>query len=79
MARAQLSATQSGVIAAQERQSALLGKGKLYRKAEALAREAPVGSLATEDMPKRKEMKGSEAEFKKRFGTWMQNRMQTFM
>ena len=31
LARAQLSMTQTGVVAAQERQSALLGKGK-YRK-----------------------------------------------
>ena len=36
-----------------------------------MAREAPVGTLATKDMPKRKGMKGSEADFKKRFGTWM--------
>ena len=70
LARAQLSMTQTGVVAAQERQSALLGKGK-YRKAETVAREAPVGTLATKDMPKRKGMKGSEADFKKRFGTWM--------
>ena len=70
LARAQLSTTQTGVVAAQERQSALLGKGK-YRKAETVAREAPVGTLATKDMPKRKGMKGSEADFQKRFGTWM--------
>ena len=31
----------------------------------------PAGTLATKDMPKRKGMKGSEADFKKRFGTWM--------
>ena len=36
----ELSATQTGVVAAQERQSALLCKGK-YRKAEMVAREAP--------------------------------------
>ena len=70
LARAQLSSSQTGVVAAQERQSALLGKGK-YRKAETVAREAPVGTLATKDMPKRKGMKGSEADFQKRFGTWM--------
>jgi len=70
LARAQLSATQTGVVAAQERQSALLCKGK-YRKAEMVAREAPVGSLVTKDMPKHKGMKGSQANFKKKFGIWM--------
>ena len=42
LARAQLTTSPSGVVAAQERQAALLGKGK-YRKAEDLAGEGPVG------------------------------------
>ena len=37
LARAQLSSSQTGVVAAQERQSALLGKG-MYRKAETVER-----------------------------------------
>ena len=36
LARAQLAAAPSGVIAAQERQTSLLGKGR-YRKAETVA------------------------------------------
>jgi hypothetical protein len=53
LARAQLSASTSGVVAAQQRQDSLLGKGR-YRDAEKLASEAPVGTLSTKDMPKRK-------------------------
>ena len=70
LARAQLTTSPSGVVAAQERQAALLGKGK-YRKAEDLAREAPTGSLSTSRMPKHKGKQGSEVQFKKAFGTWM--------
>ena len=70
LARAQLTTSPSGVVAAQERQAALLGKGK-YRKAEDLAREAPVGSLATNTMPKHKGNGGSDKHFQKSFGQWM--------
>ena len=70
LARAQLSASASGVVAAQERQDALLCKGT-YREAEKVAREAPVGSLATKDMPKRKASEHSEAVFAKQFYGWM--------
>ena len=70
LARAQLTTSPSGVVAAQERQAALLGKGK-YRKAEDLAREGPVGSLATNTMPKHKGKAGSVEQFRKSFGQWM--------
>ena len=63
LARAQLASSPPGVVAAKERQTALLGKGK-YRDAEAVAREGPVGSLATKNMPNHKGTKGSEAQFK---------------
>ena len=70
LARAQLSTTETGIVAAQERQLSLLSKGK-YRKAEAVAQEAAVGSLATEKMPKHKGKSGTEAQFKQAFGAWM--------
>ena len=70
MARAQLSASSPAVVAAQERQAALLGKGK-YRKAEHVSREGPVGSLSTQMMPKHKGNGGSRVQFQKRFGHWM--------
>ena len=53
LARAQLAESTSGVVAARDRQAALVGKG-LYRQAEKVAQEQPVGTLATKDMPKRK-------------------------
>ena len=45
LARAQLQPAHGGVIAAQERRTALLAKG-MFREAEMLAQVAPVGSLA---------------------------------
>ena len=75
LARAQLSASSSGVVAAESRQNALLGKGK-FRKAEHVAREAPVGSLNIKNMPRRKNAaKSVEAQekFKKSFGSWLRS------
>ena len=72
LARAQLAAAANGVIAARDRQNALLSKGT-YRKAEGVAREAPVGTLAVKDMPKRKDAKSAEeqAQFKQKYRAWM--------
>ena len=70
LARAQLGESASGVVAARERQSSLLSKG-VYRNAEAVAREAPVGTLATKEMPKRKEATDA-AEHERAFDSWMQ-------
>ena len=72
LARAKLSATIGGVVAAQERANSLLGKG-VYRDAESLARQGPVGSLSTKDMPKRKDAKSATAKAKhgKGFRAWM--------
>lgn len=70
LARAQLSQSGSGIVAAQERQSALVGKGT-YRKAERVAREQPVGTLAAKDMPKKKKHAAKAAQFEKAFGEWM--------
>ena len=69
-ARAMLAASSSGIVAAQDRQAALVGTGK-YRVAEKVAREAPMGSLATNEMPKRKNSTASPAEFKTNFRKWM--------
>ena len=73
LARAKLSATIGGVVAAQERANSLLGKGDVYRDAESLARQGPVGSLSTKDMPKRKDAKSATAKAKhgKGFRAWM--------
>ena len=65
-ARAKLAASSSGIVAAQDRQAALVGTGK-YRVAEKVAREAPIGSLATNEMTKRKNSTASPAEFKTNF------------
>ena len=72
LARAQLSTSTGGVVAAQQRQDSLLGKGR-YRDAETLACEAPVGTLSTKDMPKRKQAKTKVAQAKHGadFRAWM--------
>ena len=72
LARAQLSQSSGGIVAACDRQNTLLGKG-LYRKAEQVAREAAVGTLSAKDMPKRKDAKDAAAKamHPKAFGTWM--------
>ena len=69
-ARAKLAASSSGIVAAHDRQAALVGTGK-YRVAEKVAREAPAGSLATKEMPKRKFSTASTAKFKMEFRKWM--------
>ena len=72
LARAKLSSTTGGVVAAQERANSLLGKGT-FRDAETLARQGPVGSLSTKDMPKRKDATSATAKAKhgKDFRAWM--------
>ena len=66
LARAQLAANSStGVVAAQERQTAMVGKGK-YREEEKVAQELPVGSLATNEMPRRKDFAGAEQQHQKK-------------
>jgi hypothetical protein len=75
LARAELSQSSSGVVAARDRQTALVGKG-LYREAEKVAREAPVGMLSTKDMPKRKDSAQTEAEYEKTFGSWMRSTLE---
>ena len=72
LARAQLSESTSGVVAARERQNSLLGKG-LYRESEKVAREAAVGTLSVKDMPKRKEATHGSAPHKMAFGSWMRS------
>ena len=67
LARAQLAESTSGVVAARDRQAALVGKG--YRQAEKVAQEQPVGTLATKDMPKRKGSALDKAQFKEAFTT----------
>ena len=77
LARAQLSEPASGVVAARERRSALIGKGT-FRDSEMVGSEAPVGTLATKDMPKRKhEPRGANAtaQFKHKFKTWMRSKL----
>ena len=75
LARAELSQSSSGVVAARDRQTALVGKG-LYREAEKVAREAPVGMLSTKDMPKRKDSAQKEAQFEKTFGSWLRSTLE---
>ena len=75
LARAELSQSSSGVVAARDRQTALVGKG-LYREAEKVAREAPVGMLSTKDMPKRKDSAQKEAQFEKTFESWMRSTLE---
>ena len=70
LARAQLAESASGIVAARDRQAALVGKG-LYREAEKVAREQALGTLATKDMPKRKGSTLDKAQFKEAFTTWM--------
>ena len=72
LARAKLAESASGIIAARDRQAALVGKGD-YREAEKVAREAPVGTLATKEMPKRKESSESAVQFKASFRTRMRS------
>ena len=72
LARAKLAESASGIIAARDRQAALVGKGD-YREAEKVAREASVGTLATKQMPKRKESSESAVQFKASFRTWMRS------
>ena len=67
LARAQLAESTSGVVAARDRQAALVGKG--YRQAEKVAQEQPVGTLATKDMTKRKGSALDKAQFKEAFTT----------
>jgi hypothetical protein len=74
LARAQLAESTSGVVAARDRQAALVGKG-LYRQAEKVAQEQPVGTLATKDMPKRKGSALDKAQFKEAFTKWMRKSM----
>ena len=73
LARAQLAESASGIVAARDRQAALVGKG-LYREAEKVAREQALGTLATKDMPKRKGSTLDKAKFKEAFTTWMRKR-----
>ena len=75
LARAQLAARSStGVVAAQERHTALVGKGK-YREEEKVAQEQPVGHLATNDMPRRKDWKGTSEQFKHGFNQWLRTKV----
>ena len=70
LARARVFDAASGVVAARERRTALIGKGT-YRDSEMVGSEAPVGSLSTKDMPKRKEAV-SGGDFSAKFKSWMQ-------
>ena len=75
LARAQLAANSStGVVAAQERQTAMVGKGK-YREEEKVAQELPVGSLATNEMPRRKDWQGSPAQFTQNMQKWLRTKV----
>jgi len=69
LARAKLGESASGIVVAQDRQAALVGKGA-YRDAEKVAREGPVGMLATKTMPKRN-ASASQLQFKAAFRAWM--------
>ena len=73
LARAKLSPTTGGVVAAQQRRNSLLSKGK-FRDAEKLAREAAVGSLNAKEMPKRKDAttQAKVDEHAQSFRSWMQ-------
>ena len=70
LARAKLAESASGILVAQDRQAALVGKGA-YREAEKVAREGPVGMLATKEMPKRKEL--SKLRYESAFRKWMRD------
>ena len=50
---ATLSEFASGVVAAHNRQTALVSNASCYRKVEKVAREQAVGALSTKDMPKK--------------------------
>ena len=76
LARAQLQPAHGGVVAAQERRTALLAKG-IFREAELLAQEAPVGSLATKDMPRNKGRQVTNDVFRARFGEWLRSSLGT--
>ena len=71
LARAKLAESASGIVAARDRQAALVGKG-MYRDAETVASESPVGTLATKQMPKRKDA-FSAAQHKASFRVWMRD------
>jgi len=71
LARAKLAESASGIVAARDRQAALVGKGR-YRDAEKVASESPVGTLATKEMPKRKDAL-STAQHKESFRLWMRD------
>ena len=71
LARAQLCESESGVVVARDRRSALVSKGR-FREAEKVAREQAVGTLATKDMPKRKNAEAPAAH-KRAFGEWMRS------
>ena len=77
LARAKLSESSSGMVAVRDRQASLLGK-VTYREVEKVAREAPVGSLTTKDMPKRRNANTDEgkARHKEAFGKWMRTALQ---
>ena len=76
LARAQLQPAHGGVIAAQERRTALLAKG-MFREAELLAQEGPVGLLATKDMPRNKGRQVTNDVFRARFGEWLRSSLGT--
>ena len=69
LARAKIAPGSGGVAATRDRQNALLSKG-FGRKAEAVAREGAVGSLATSTMPKKRDTPDA-AEHTSRMRTWM--------
>ena len=74
LARSQLYESTSGVVAARDRQAALVGKGQ-YRQAEKVAQEQALGTLATKDMPKRKGSTLDKAQFDEEFTQWMRKNM----
>ena len=77
LARTRLFEPASGVVAAREHRSALIGMGT-FRDCETVGSEAPVGALATGDMPKCKHApRGarSTAQFQHKFKTWMRAKL----
>ena len=74
LARSQLHESTSGIVAARDRQAALVGKGQ-YREVEKVAQEQALGTLATKDMPKRKGSTLDKAQFDEAFSKWMRTNM----
>ena len=72
--RAQLRESASGVIAARDRQMALVGKGT-YRDAETMAQEQAMGMLAIKAMPKRKKSTLDKSQFNAAFTKWLRTSM----